>query len=180
MSGAAISIEAVNAMTAEEFGSFFAEVAEQSPWVAIEAAKARPFVNREAMIEAFVQAMAGASDSVRLDLLLAHPDLAGRAARAGDLADASRREQASAGLDRLDDAQFARFHELNGNYRERFGIPFIFAVKGATVEQILAAFESRIANSRDAELAAALDNVGKIFRFRIEARVAPGDSRQDS
>ena len=92
---------------------------------------------------------------------------------AGDIAEDSRREQAGAGLDRLTADEFARFHSLNDRYRERFGFPFIFAVKGATKEAILAGFEARIDDDEEAERAAALANVERILRFRIEDRVAP-------
>ena len=105
-------------------------------------------------------------------LLLAHPDLAGRAAIAGDLTDDSRREQAGAGLDRLTPAEFARFTALNDEYRRRFGIPFIFAVRGATKHDILKAFERRLRNSEEVEFATALGQVGRIVSFRLEDRVS--------
>ena len=85
----------------------------------------------------------------------------------------SRREQAEAGLDRLSADEFIRFRDLNSRYRERFGFPFIFAVKGATKDAILAAFEARIDNEANKERWAALANVERIVRFRIEDRVAP-------
>ena len=89
-----------------------------------------------------------------------------------ELTETSRREQAGAGLDRLMPEEFERFTALNAAYKERFGIPFIFAVKGATKEMILAAFEERRANGREAELENAIDNVCRIMRFRIEDQVA--------
>ena len=121
---------------------------------------------------AFAAAVRAAPRERRLALLRAHPDLAGRAAVTGEVAEESRREQAGAGLDRLTAEEFARFHDLNARYRERFGFPFIFAVKGATKEAILAAFEARIDNDAGTERATALANVERILRFRIEARVA--------
>ena len=124
-------------------------------------------------MEAFAAAVRTAPRERQLALLRAHPDLAGRAAVAGDIAEESRREQAGAGLDRLTAGEFARFHDLNARYRERFGFPFIFAVKGATKEAILAAFEVRVDNDADTERATALANVERILRFRIEDRVAP-------
>ena len=168
-----LSIEAVNTVDAAAFAARFGDVAEASPWVAEVACKARPFRDREAMVEAFAAAVRTAPHDGQLALLRAHPDLAGRAAVAGDIAEESRREQAGAGLDRLTAEEFARFHDLNTRYRERFGFPFIFAVKGAKKEAILAAFEARIGNDADSERATALANVERILRFRIEDRVAP-------
>ena len=167
-----LSIDELNRMAAAEFTASFGDVAEHSPWVAERAAGARPFADRGAVVAAFAAALRGASHDERLAVLRAHPDLAGRAAIAGDLSEDSRKEQAGAGLDRLTPEEFERFTALNAAYRERFGIPFIFAVKGATKDMILAAFEERSANGREAELANATDNVCRIMRFRIEERVA--------
>ena len=167
------TIDTVNTFDTAEFAARFGDIAEDSPWVAEAACKARPFPDRDVMVEAFVAAVRAAPRGRRLALLRAHPDLAGRAAVDGEIAEESRREQAGAGLDRLTAEEFARFHDLNARYRERFGFPFIFAVKGATKEAILAAFEARIDNDADTERATALANVERILRFRIEDRVAP-------
>ena len=168
-----LSIDAVNAFDAAAFAARFGDVAEASPWVAEAAFGSRPFPDREALVDAFAGAVRSASREKQLALLRAHPDLAGRAALAGDMAEESRREQAGAGLDRLTAGEFARFRDLNARYRARFGFPFIFAVKGATKEAIFGAFETRIDNDMEAERAAALANVERILRFRIEDRVAP-------
>jgi 2-oxo-4-hydroxy-4-carboxy-5-ureidoimidazoline decarboxylase len=163
----------INAMTPARFTDCFADVAEKAPWVADLAAKARPFSSRDAMIETFVKAVRNANSEAQLALLRAHPDLAGRAARAGAITADSHREQSAAGLDSLDPEEFVRFTALNERYRTSFGFPFIFAVKGATKQQILAAFESRLGNSPEVELATALSQVLRIIRFRLEERVLP-------
>ena len=173
-----LSIDEVNALDAAAFTARFGDVAEHSPWVAEVAAEGKPFAHREALIGAFVGALRAAPPEAQLALLRAHPDLADRAAVAGDAAGSdvaaeSRREQAGAGLERLTAVEFARFGDLNTRYRRRFGFPFIFAVKGATKEAILAAFEERIDNPAAAERALALANVERILRFRLEDRVAP-------
>ena len=85
--------------------------------------------------------LAAADDEAKLALIRAHPDLAGRAAIAGDLTDSSRSEQAGAGLDRCTPEEYRRFQELNAAYKEKFGFPFILAVGGRTRQEILAAFE---------------------------------------
>ena len=167
-----LSIDDLNRMAVSEFAARFGDVAEHSPWVAEGAAGARPFADREAVVDAFAAALRGAARDERLAVLRAHPDLAGRAAIAGDLSEDSRREQAGAGLDRLTPEEFERFTALNAAYKERFDIPFIFAVKGATKELILAAFEERLSNGLEDELKNAIDNVCRIMRFRIEDRVA--------
>ena len=167
-----IPLDEVNLLSEDAFVSAFGDVAEHSPWVAAEAADARPFGSRAAMVAAFRGAIAAADRQRQRALLLAHPDLAGRAAVAGDLTHDSRREQAGAGLDRLTPAEFARFTALNDEYRRRFGIPFIFAVRGATKHDIFDAFERRLANSEAVEFATALEQVGRIVGFRLGDRVS--------
>lgn len=110
-----------------------------------------------------------AADAARqLALLRAHPDLAGKAARAGALTEHSTAEQAGAGLDRLSDAEYERFHALNDAYQQTFGFPFIIAVKGHTKDTILAAFAERLENSEAKERATALAQVARIARFRLD------------
>lgn len=164
-----ITVQAVNDLGAKAFMATFGDVAEHSPWVAEAAEEMRPFDSREAIVGAFEQALRAAGRSARLALINAHPDLA---TRAKAIADDSRREQAGAGLDALSPEEFATFEKLNAAYRERFGFPFIFAVKGATKTDILAAFSERLANSPEQEFEQALNEIVRIFRFRIEDRVA--------
>jgi 2-oxo-4-hydroxy-4-carboxy-5-ureidoimidazoline decarboxylase len=168
------TIAEINAMSAADFIGAFGEIAEHSRWVAEAAAKARPFADREAMIAAFVTAIQSAGSERKLDLLLAHPDLAVRAAIAGNLTEDSRREQAGAGLDRLTPDEFTRFNELNSGYRERHGIPFILAVRGATKHDIIAACEARTRDDPNAEFETAIAQVCRIVRFRLEDRVGEG------
>lgn len=119
--------------------------------------------------EALCAVYRDASDDEKLGVLCAHPDLAGRLAVAGQLTEDSRMEQAGAGLDRLSPDEFARFTELNAAYMERFGFPFIIAVKGLNKDDILAAFEKRILNDRATEFETASAQVERIARLRLEA-----------
>jgi 2-oxo-4-hydroxy-4-carboxy-5-ureidoimidazoline decarboxylase len=167
---ARMSLSQVNAITVRQFVECFGKVAEHSPWVAEDAANERPFTDRDAMIGAFESAIRTAPAERQLQLLRAHPDLAGKAR---EITDDSHREQAEAGLDDLSRDEFARFTALNNHYRSKFGFPFILAVKGATKHQILAAFEERIDNSSGSELATALAQVARILRLRLEDRVEP-------
>lgn len=138
---------------------------EHSPWVEARADAQPSSGDRHADLMAVV---AAASGEERLALIRAHPELAGKAAIDGTLTRASAAEQASAGLDRLTPAEFARFHDLNARYRARFGFPFIICVRLTDKAGILAAMEARLANDHDSEIAAAIDEVGKITRLRLE------------
>ncbi|SHN18685.1 2-oxo-4-hydroxy-4-carboxy-5-ureidoimidazoline decarboxylase [Roseibium suaedae] len=166
-----ISLDDINKMDESTFAATFGHVAEHSPWVAREAHSLGPFADRQALIKAFEAGMRGAPHDAQLALVRAHPDLAGKAALAGKLEEASRTEQAGAGLDRLTAEELARFTQLNGAYLERFGFPFIFAVKGADKHMILSAFEERLQNSVEAEFEIALVQISRIFRFRLEDMV---------
>jgi 2-oxo-4-hydroxy-4-carboxy-5-ureidoimidazoline decarboxylase len=166
---AMMSIADVNAMSPQAFIEAFGDVAEHSPWVAREAQSFRPFANRDEMAVSFERALKSANRDAQLALIRAHPDLAGKA----KLTEDSTREQQGAGLTSLTADEFARFTALNTRYRERFGFPFIFAVKGATRHMILESFASRVNNDPEQEFAMAISQVCRIFRFRIEDRVSP-------
>jgi 2-oxo-4-hydroxy-4-carboxy-5-ureidoimidazoline decarboxylase len=168
-----MTLEAVNSLDAAAFVAAFAEIYEHSPWVAEAAATLRPFASVAALHAALSGAVAAAPEATRLALLRAHPDLAGKAALAGELTDSSRREQAAAGLGGLSPAEMARFTEANTRYRERFGFPFILAIKYWTKAHILAAFDGRLNNGREAEMATALAEVDKIAFLRLLGLVEP-------
>jgi 2-oxo-4-hydroxy-4-carboxy-5-ureidoimidazoline decarboxylase len=172
MADQSISVHDINRMDEDEFVETFGDIAEHAPWVAAEAADRRPYHSREAMAKAFGDAIRHADRARQRAFLLGHPDLAGRAAIAGDVTHSSKKEQAGAGLDKLTPDEFRRFTEMNTAYRDRHGIPFIFAVRGATKHDILAAFDGRIGNDPKVEFKTALDQVARIIRFRIEDRVA--------
>jgi len=138
---------------------------EHSPWVVERAARGRPFADLHAGL---MRVVAESTDDERLALLRAHPELAGKAAVDRTLTSASAAEQASAGLDRLTQAEFDRFHALNTAYRERFGFPFVICVRRTDKAGILAAMERRLENTREAELAAAIAEVGEIVKLRLE------------
>ena len=108
-----------------------------------------------------------ASEEERLAVLTAHPDLAGKLAQAKRLTESSTSEQASAGLDALTDQERERFTDLNDAYVEKFGFPFIMAVKGRSKDEILAAFENRIGNDRETEFVTACRQVERIALLRL-------------
>ena len=101
-------------------------------------------------------------------MLKAHPDLAGKLAAAKRLTAESTAEQASAGLDALTDDERAEFTALNTAYVEKFGFPFIIAVRGLSKADILAAFRRRIDNPRDEEFATACRQVERIAALRLK------------
>ncbi len=168
-----VTLEAVNALGASEFRAAFGGVYEHSPWVAERTHASRPFPSVTTLAQAMAGAVAAASDADKLALLRAHPDLAGKAALAGELTAASTAEQAGAGLDRLTREEMDRFRAANRAYAERFGFPFIIAVRHWGKAHVLAAYARRLANDRDQELRAALAEVDKIAFLRLLDLVEP-------
>jgi OHCU decarboxylase len=159
-------------VTRVDFVARFGGVFEHSPFIAERAHDAGRIVEPLMCGEvhtALVAAFHAADADERLRVLRAHPDLAGRLAIAGELTEDSRQEQAGAGLHRLSPEEHARFTELNTAYVEKFGFPFIIAVKGLTKDDILAAFQSRIDNDRDEEFATATAQVEKIALLRLQS-----------
>lgn len=163
------ALDALNRMDREAFVRALGGIFEHSPWVAERAWAARPFASVPDLHAAMLDVVRKASAEERLALIMAHPDLAGRAARAGTLTSASTREQESAGLDRLTEEEYARFGRLNRAYRAKFGFPFIVCVRNHTKASVLDAFERRLANSAAAEVEAALGEVAEITRHRLAA-----------
>ena len=155
-------------MPKAEFVACLGGIYEHSPWVAEQAAGERPFSSREHLADRMRSAVETASVTAKLALIRAHPDLAGKLARAGALSPESTREQAGLGLDRLSDAEFERFSDLNRRYRERFGFPFVVCVRLTDKPGILAAFERRLEHDIAAEMTEALRQIHHIARLRLE------------
>ena len=154
----------VNAMDHAGFVAALGLVFEHSPWVAERAWPHRPFQTLAALHDAMSQAVANASPQEQIALIRAHPDLGARVRMTA----ASTSEQSGAGLDRLTADEFERLHRLNSAYREKFGFPFIYAVRGSSKRDVLAALESRLAAAPEAERAQALAQISRIAQFRLE------------
>jgi 2-oxo-4-hydroxy-4-carboxy-5-ureidoimidazoline decarboxylase len=168
-----LSIQALNAMEKDEFAGRLGGTYEHSPWVAERAWEQRPFQNSAALAAEMRLAVETATDAEKLALIRAHPDLAGKLARAGALTESSAREQAGLGLDRLGDEEYTRFTCLNESYRERFGFPFVICVRLTDKAGILAAFESRLENAVPTEISEALRQIHHIARLRLADLMAP-------
>lgn len=160
---------ALGALDRDAFVARLGGIAEGSPWVAEAAWEMRPFADGAAVVAAFRRAIEQASTEDQIALVRAHPDLAGKAALAGELTPESRKEQSSAGLDRLTVDELAFFTRHNDAYRQRFGFPFVICVAENTKQSILAAYVDRLANDADTELRTAVDEVAKICALRLEA-----------
>lgn len=162
----------LNALGRAEFVEAIGHVFEHSPWLAERAWEERPFDSVETLHEALTRAMYAAHEEEQLALIRAHPDLVGRAARAGALTPDSTREQAGAGLDALTAAEVALFDRYNAEYGARFGFPFVICARENRKESILKAFPARLEHTPEEERAAALREIAKIARFRLHDAMA--------
>jgi 2-oxo-4-hydroxy-4-carboxy-5-ureidoimidazoline decarboxylase len=157
----------INALSREEFVKALGWVFEDSPWVAEAAWSLRPFHSRDALRNAMRQQVEGAAPERQLALLRAHPDLGNRVR----MSEASVREQTGAGLNRLTPEEHESLQDLNRAYRERFGFPFLFAVKGSGNRDIIEALRRRIRAAPEREFREALEQVYRIASFRLEQLV---------
>jgi 2-oxo-4-hydroxy-4-carboxy-5-ureidoimidazoline decarboxylase len=166
----AIDLDTINTLGVDAFTAVLGGIFEHSSWVARAAWNARPFVSVAALHATMVSVVANAGTELQLTLLRAHPELA----KTGPLTAASAAEQGALGLNRLETEEAEAFAQLNATYRKRFGFPFIIAVRGQRDRAaILAALSARLQNSPDQERTAALAEVAKIARFRLDDLIMP-------
>jgi 2-oxo-4-hydroxy-4-carboxy-5-ureidoimidazoline decarboxylase len=163
-----VTLAELNACDRARFVEAIGWVFEHSPWVAERAWGRRPFASVDELHKAMTLEATRAPLHEQLALLRAHPDLGSRAR----MSDSSTTEQSGAGLDRMTPAEFERLQRLNAAYWQKFGFPFLFAVRGSTAHQILAALEERLPATPDAEFLEALGQVSRIARFRLEEAIS--------
>jgi OHCU decarboxylase len=162
-----ISLSALNSCSPVEFVAALGGIFEHSPWVAERVVGLRPFSSRVTLHEGMCEAVMRASADEQLALIRAHPELAGRSAARGELTVDSTREQKGAGLADCTADDLARIRTLNAQYQQRFGFPFVLAVKGHHTASIIAAFERRVNHEVAAERVVALNQIGRIAGFRL-------------
>ncbi|HIK55186.1 MAG TPA: 2-oxo-4-hydroxy-4-carboxy-5-ureidoimidazoline decarboxylase [Synechococcales cyanobacterium M55_K2018_004] len=160
------SLSDLNQMNEAEFVAALGSIFEETPAIARQVWQQRPFPDVKTLHERMVAIVQGADRQVQQALILAHPDLGSRVKMAED----SVKEQAGAGLDRLSAEEYNRFLALNRAYREKFGFPFIIAVRNHTKDSILQAFEQRLHHSPEAEFQQALEEIYQIAWFRLQER----------
>ncbi|MBP2307153.1 2-oxo-4-hydroxy-4-carboxy-5-ureidoimidazoline decarboxylase [Azospirillum melinis] len=162
------SLDDLNRMDRAAFVAALGAVFEESPWVAEAAWDKRPFADATALRAAMTGIVRAAGTERQHALILSHPDLADRASRPANLTAFSQTEQAKAGLNELTEGEAQEQRDLNRAYRERFGFPFIMAVRFSSKQEILAAMRERVANEPEVEFGRALEEIYKIAGFRLD------------
>jgi OHCU decarboxylase len=166
------TLQHLNACDAAEFVRILSGIYEHSPWIPERAATQRPFATLTSLKQTLQAVVDSAHEEEQLGLIRAHPELAGKAAIAGQLTKESTGEQAKAGLNNCSPEEFATLQKLNADYNEKFGFPFILAVKGPdgkgfNRQQIIATFTRRLKNCRADELAEDLRQIHRIAELRL-------------
>lgn len=154
-------------MSQAEFTEALGEIWEETPEIAQQTWHNRPFEDVAVLYQAMVAIVNSMSETEQITLIKAHPDLGSKT----KMAEASVQEQAGIGLDSLSKSEYQRFQFLNQAYKDKFGFPFIVAVKYHTQESILEAFETRLNNTQEREKQQALTEISKIARLRLDSLV---------
>lgn len=161
-------------LSKKEFVETFGGVYEHSPWLAEAVWNLEPNPEMAAgqdtatgIHAAFRSILEKSGEAAKLTLLRAHPDLAGKLALQGELTEESTSEQAGADLGNCSAEEFAAFQGLNARYKEKFGFPFILAVRGYHRQEILDIFRQRVENDLTTELETAMEQVHRIALLRL-------------
>lgn len=170
-----LTLDVLNEAPTADFVARLGGVFEHAPWVAAAAADQRPFGSLAALFAAMRTIVEAAGDERRLELLRGHPELAGAAAKSGNMTAESVAEQAGSGLAGLSAERAAAFDALNARYRERFGIPFIVCVRRHGRDSVLAEFRRRVELSVAEERATALAEAFRIAALRLDGLVESAD-----
>ncbi|MBS0659212.1 MAG: 2-oxo-4-hydroxy-4-carboxy-5-ureidoimidazoline decarboxylase [Verrucomicrobia bacterium] len=166
-----MTIAELNALPKDEFIERLGGIFEHSPWVAQKVVGKRPFRDREHLFKAMTDAVRRAGAEKQLELIRAHPDLVGKAAKEGKLSASSQSEQTKAGLTNLSAADIKWFDRYNRAYQEKYEFPLIVclrALQGDPKQIILDQFEIRMCNDEAREKRTALEEINKIAEFRLQ------------
>jgi 2-oxo-4-hydroxy-4-carboxy-5-ureidoimidazoline decarboxylase len=164
-----MNLKQLNQMSETEFISSLAAIFEHSPWVAKNVVSERPFSSLESLETEMVNAVKTAPLETQLTLIRAHPDLGAKL----KMSEQSVSEQAGLGLDRLSQTEFEHFSSLNNAYREKFGFPFIVAVRNHSRASVLENFVMRLENTVELEVETALEEIAIIAKFRLQDLITP-------
>lgn len=161
------TIDELNSMSADNYEKSLSAIFEDTTWPIVEAAKQRPFTGFVDMYIDIVNVVENAGTDKQLELIKSHPELACKTLRNNDIALLSQGEQSSAGLNECTETEAKELAQLNETYRQKFGFPFLLAVKNATKEQIFASARARMQNKKETELNIAMQQEYKIVLFRL-------------
>ena len=159
-------INKIHNLTKNEFIEVFGNVFENTNWIAEKLYTQKPFENFEDLSQKMLNIFENIDKEKKLEILNSHPNLADKT-KIGLLTQDSSKEQNIAGLDKCSEEEFNEFKKLNMKYKEKFGFPFIYAIKGKSKNEILNNFKERVAYDINVEFIEATKQVKKIASLRI-------------
>jgi OHCU decarboxylase len=162
-----ITINVLNEIALSEFVEQLKDIFEHSPWIVQRAGELRPFQSREDLYEGMISVVRTASDEEKLDLIRAHPHLGTRKT----MSSFSQSEQKNVDLNQLSETEYELLLNMNKEYVQRFGFPFILAVRGKNKDEMFQALQHRLKHSKEQEFNQALSEIYQIVRFRIEDQI---------
>lgn len=165
------TINQLNKTSLTQFIESLGDIFEHSPWIADKAYTGRPFSSIEHLYQEMIAVVEQSTPEQKLTLIKAHPNLGDRA----EMSDNSIQEQAGAGLKDLTALEYKNFISLNKKYMDKFGFPFILAVRGKDKQQIYDAMETRIGNDAETEFLTAIQEIYKIALFRLNEKISKED-----
>ena len=157
----------IDKLTETEFTEVFGNIFENASWIAEKLYQQKPFNSFNDLSYKMISIFEGVDNQKKLKILNSHPDLADKA-KIGSLTPDSNKEQSNAGLDQCSEKEFNDFKNLNLEYKNKFGFPFIIAVKGKSKSEILESFKKRIMLDKENEFFEAIEQVKKISLLRLE------------
>jgi len=159
-------INKIHILTKNEFIEVFGNIFENARWIAEKLYSQKPFKDFEDLSQKMLNIFENIDKEKKLEIINSHPDLADKT-KIGLLTPDSNKEQNTAGLDKCSEEEFNEFKKLNIKYKEKFGFPFIYAVKGKSKNEILNNFKERVACDIDVEFEEAKKQVKKIASLRL-------------
>ena len=161
-------VENINKLENAEFINIFKNIFEHSDFITHEFEGLRPFQNKLDVINSFIKVFDALAIDVKIKIVKSHPDLGDKIKIVEGLTEFSQQEQSGAGLANCNDEEYRKFHKLNDEFKEKFGIPFIFAIRGKSKSDILKEFETRLKSDNiEQELDKSINQVKKIATLRL-------------
>ena len=167
-----LTLNELNQLPENEFINLLGSIFEHSPWVAKQTYQFRPFDSVDSLMQYMFDFVKQSPQADRLRLICNHPQLAGKEAAEGTLTEHSKKEQACAGLNHCSSEELHRLNTLNQQYLDKFGFPFVIAVKGLSRYDILEAMQQRINNPMEQEFDTCIEQIGRIAEFRLKDLVS--------
>jgi|TARA_B110000438_G_C15460803_1_gene498797 2-oxo-4-hydroxy-4-carboxy-5-ureidoimidazoline decarboxylase len=157
----------IEKLSETEFAEVFSNIFENASWIAQILYRKKPFENFQDLSKKMISIFEDSDEKSKLEIIQSHPDLANKT-KIGTLTTESNEEQKGAGLDQCTEIEYLEFKNLNSKYKNKFGFPFILAVRGKNKFEILTNFKKRILSSKNNEFNEAIKQVKQIANLRLD------------